>query len=56
MKEIYNQLILKKDNANRVKDFRPRSLVMSLYKIIANTIVDRLRKVLPTPSLISRGL
>lgn len=39
-------LILKKYNAIKVEEFRPISVVTSLYKIIAKTSADRLRKVL----------
>ena len=44
--ETYIYLILKKLNSCRVKDFRPISLVSSLYKIIAKVLAKRLQFVL----------
>lgn len=40
-------LIPKKDGAISIKDFRPISLIGSLYKILAKVLANRLRKVLP---------
>ena len=44
--EKYICLIPKKLNSCRVKDFRPISLVTSLYKIIAKVLTKRLQPVL----------
>lgn len=45
--EIYICLIPKKLKANRVGEFRPISLVSSLYKIISKVLVERVKRVLP---------
>ena len=45
--ETYICLIPKKLNSCRVRDFRPISLVTSLYKIIAKVLAKRLQSVLP---------
>ena len=44
--ETYICLIPKKVNSSKVKDFRPISLVMSLYKIISKVLSNRLKGVL----------
>ena len=44
--ETYICLIPKKLNSCRIKDFRPISLVTSLYKIIAKVLSIRLKAVL----------
>ena len=44
--ETYICLIPKKLNSCRVKDFRPISLVTSLYKIIAKVLSKRLQVIL----------
>ncbi|KAK9170624.1 hypothetical protein Syun_002764 [Stephania yunnanensis] len=44
--ETYICLIPKKENSYKVSDFRPISLVSSLYKIIAKVLAKRLRNVL----------
>ena len=38
-------LVLKNENAVEIKDFRPISLVGGLYKILANVLANRLKKV-----------
>ena len=40
-------LVPKKDGAISIKDFRPISLIGSLYKILAKVLANRLCKVLP---------
>lgn len=45
--ETYICLIPKKLQANRVTEFRPISLISSLYKIIAKVLAERLKKALP---------
>ena len=45
--ETYICLIPKKGISSKVKDFRPISLVTSLYKIIAKVLSSRLKEVLP---------
>lgn len=39
-------LIPMKDSADYLKDFRPNSLLRSIYKILAKVLAGRLRKVL----------
>ena len=39
-------LVPKKGGAEDLKDFRPISLVGSLYKLLANVLANRLKKVL----------
>ena len=39
-------IILKKGNAVNIKDFRPISLVGSVYKLLSKVLVNRLRAVL----------
>lgn len=48
-------LIPKKDKANWVKDFRPISLITSVYKILAKVLANHLRKVLPSTISDSQG-
>lgn len=45
--ETYICLIPMKLRANKVSEFRPISLISSLYKLIAKVLVERLKKVLP---------
>ena len=45
-KETYICLIPKKTNSSKVKDFRPISLITSLYKIISKVLSNRLKRVL----------
>ena len=45
--ENYICLIPKKVNSSKMKDFRPISLVTSLYKIISKVFSNRLKGVLP---------
>lgn len=40
-------LIPKKDEADRIRDFRPISLIGSVYKILTKVLAGRLQKVLP---------
>ena len=42
--ETFVCLITKKENANRVKEFRLISLIASFYKILAKALANRLRK------------
>lgn len=53
MNETYVCLIPRKENATRVQEYKPVSLVTSLYKIIAKILADKLRQVLH--STISRA-
>ena len=39
-------LILKKNGASNIRDFRPISLVGSVYKILAKVLTNRLKEVL----------
>lgn len=39
-------LMPKKENANRVKEFRPISLITSVYKTLAKVLTNRLRRVM----------
>ena len=39
-------LILKKERASDVQDFKPNNLVRSLYKIIAKVLANRLKRVM----------
>lgn len=41
-------LIAKKVGAESIKDFRPISLIGSIYKVLAKVLATRLQKVLPT--------
>ncbi|XP_028091915.1 uncharacterized protein LOC114292208 [Camellia sinensis] len=41
-------LVSKKENVVELVDFRPISLVNSIYKILANVLSRRLKKVIPT--------
>ncbi|KAA0060702.1 hypothetical protein E6C27_scaffold496G00040 [Cucumis melo var. makuwa] len=44
--ETYVCLMPKKENANRVKEFRPISLITSVYKTLAKVLTNRLRRVM----------
>lgn len=46
-------LIPKKKRADLIRDFRPISLIGSIYKILAKVLASRLLKVLP--SIISQA-
>ena len=49
MKSLNSTFILmvpKKEEAHDFKDFRPISLVGSLYKLVANVLANRLKKVM----------
>jgi len=48
-------LVPKKEGALGLFDFRPISLVSSLYKIIAKVLLIRLRKVMNKVSSLSQG-
>ena len=39
-------LILKKNDASNIRDFRPISLVGSLYKLLSKVLTNRLKQVL----------
>ena len=54
--ETYVCLIPKKANSSKVKDFRPISLVTSLYKIIAKLLSSRLKEVLADTIGESQGM
>uniref|UniRef100_A0A803PJQ9 Reverse transcriptase domain-containing protein n=1 Tax=Cannabis sativa TaxID=3483 RepID=A0A803PJQ9_CANSA len=45
--ENFITLIPKKNNAVRVRDFRPISLCSTIYKVMAKSIANRLKEVLP---------
>ena len=53
--ETYTCLIPKKTNSSKIRDFRPISLVTSLYKIIAKVFSMRLRAVLGDTISASQG-
>lgn len=55
LNETFVCFILKMDRANKVKDFRPISLITSTYKIIAKVLANRLKKVLPSTILEAQG-
>lgn len=46
LSETFISLIPKKKNATQIKDFRPTNLVGCLYKLLAKTLVIRLKSVL----------
>lgn len=46
--ETFVCLIPKKENAIRVKESRPISLITNVYKILAKVLANRLRKVMPS--------
>lgn len=48
MFETLEWLIPKKENANRVKEFRLISLITSVYKILAKVLANRLRTAVPS--------
>lgn len=48
MNEIFECLIPQEEKVIKVKDFRPISLVRSMYKIIAKVLANRLKKALPS--------
>lgn len=48
-------LVLKKSQTNMISDYRPISLVTSLYKIIAKVLLGRLRKVLQDTIFLTQG-
>ena len=47
IKENFICLIRKKEDAVRIKDFRPISLTTLLYKLIAKVLAERLKQVMP---------
>ena len=47
LRASFTALIPKKEGALSIKNFQPISLIGSLYKILANVLANRLRKVLP---------
>ena len=53
--ETYICLIPKKTNSSKIKDFRPISLVTSLYKIIAKVLSIRFSAVLGDTISASQG-
>ena len=53
--ETYITLIPKKYDSCRISDFRPISLVTSLYKIISKVLVSRLKEVLDSTILKNQG-
>lgn len=53
--ETYVCLIPKRENAVRVKDFGPISLVTSVYKIVAKLLAERMKRVLPNTISSSQG-
>ncbi|TYK27010.1 uncharacterized protein E5676_scaffold901G00170 [Cucumis melo var. makuwa] len=53
--ETFICLIPKKENANRVEEFRLISLITSVYKILAKALANWLRKVLPSTISKARG-
>ena len=48
-------LIPKKNNALNIKDFRPISLVGSVYKLLSKVLANRLRRVLDKLILVSQN-
>lgn len=48
-------LIPKKEGAHHLRDFRPISLIGSIYKILAKVLVIRLQQVLPSIISNSQG-
>ena len=49
MNASFLSLIPKKSNALNIKDFRPISLVSSMYKLLSKVLANRLRAVLDNP-------
>lgn len=41
-------LSLKKKGTNKIRDFRPISLIRNIYKILTKVLAERLQKVLPS--------
>ena len=48
VKENFICLFKKKEDAVRVKDFRPISLTTLIYKLVAKVLTERLKKVMPS--------
>lgn len=46
--ETYIYLIPKKVDAKRVNDYKPISLTTCLYKVVAQVLFERLKRVLPS--------
>lgn len=51
---IFIALVLKKSQTLKILDFRPMSLVTSLYKTIAKVLLERLRRVLHETVFLSK--
>ena len=55
LNETFVCLIPKKERANRVKDFKPISLVTGVYKIMVEVLADRLKRVILSTISSSQG-
>ena len=51
---IFIAFVLKKSQTLKISDFRPMSLVTSLYKTIAKVLLERLRRVLHETVFLSK--